>query len=155
MVSPQLAALSASGNVEFWSIGHRQPVRVVEIPLLAGLTSADVASTENRIIAGFEDGRVAVVDDPSEGILTLGSHSERVACVRLSTDGHRAASIGNDGTTRLWNVDQECEITRFVGRKEGRFEFSPDGNYLAATVGEARIRLWRLPESRHDDLSPQ
>jgi len=60
-------------------------------------------------------------------ISTLRGHTRANIAVALSPDGKRVVTGCSDGTTRMWDADSGAELVRFIT--------SPDGEWLAMTVG--------------------
>ena len=71
--------------------------------------------------------------------LALAGHGTRVLSATFSPDGRRLATIGDDGTTIVWDPDTGEEILRLPGSTvpgdlvtAQRVAYSPDGKLLAA-----------------------
>jgi len=65
------------------------------------------------------------------------AHEKIIKQLTWSPDGSMLASSGDDGTLKLWG-GKSCDLIRTIKieGKPGVFSFSPDGQYLAAIVGE-------------------
>ncbi|MEQ8383165.1 MAG: hypothetical protein RH949_12450 [Coleofasciculus sp. A1-SPW-01] len=71
------------------------------------------------------------------------SHSDRVFGVAFSPDGHIIASVSQDNTAKLWNIDGTLLHT-LNGHTERviRVDFSPNGNRIATTSWDKTINIW-------------
>ena len=74
--------------------------------------------------------------------MTLRGHTTRVFSVAFSPDGKQIASIGDDGTTIIWDANTGQELLRLPGTTkpsdlftEQRLAYSPDGKFLATCDG--------------------
>lgn len=79
----------------------------------------------------------ALVSSPTR--MTLNGHQTRVFSAAYSPDGKQLATIGDDGTTILWDANSGDELLRLPGSTrpndlftEQRIAYSPDGKLLAA-----------------------
>src|SRR5262245_3308165 len=75
---------------------------------------------------------------------TFRGHTGRVFAVVASPDGKTLASISEDKTIKLWDVDTCKELTTLRG---SNVAFSSDSKTLAWTEGST-IRLWDLTTSK-------
>ncbi len=70
--------------------------------------------------------------------MTLRGHETRVLSAAFSPDGKHLATIGDDGTTIIWDANTGKELLRLPGTTkpsdlftEQRIAYSPDGKQLA------------------------
>lgn len=61
-----------------------------------------------------DEGKTTIIylwcSETGELIDTLSAHSQRVNCLTFSTDGHILASGSNDGTIKVWNLDNKQHL---------------------------------------------
>ena len=85
--------------------------------------------------------RVAVINDPSEGVYG----------VAWSADGERLVSAGSDGMLRWWNPQNgQCILSR--QGHEGPVQSlraSPDGRLLASCGDDGAIQIWQMESGEH------
>jgi WD40 repeat protein len=80
----------------------------------------------------------------SSGHVTLKGHTDVVASVAFSSDGHTLASASADGTARLWDTSTGQQIRTLKGHTSGvgSVAFSPDGRTLASASADGTVKLW-------------
>jgi WD40 repeat protein len=76
--------------------------------------------------------------------LRLTGHVGPVFTAEFSPDGKHTASVGSDGTLRLWNAATGARLAHVQAhRGDGNcVAYSPDGRYLVTVGEDARICLW-------------
>jgi WD40 repeat protein len=90
-------------------------------------------------------GQVTPVQEPKQRIIT-GSHTGGAHSVAFSPDGKILASVGGDGSIKLWNVSTGKNITSepYSGRTIHAVAFSSDGKILASAGDDEIIQLWAV-----------
>jgi hypothetical protein len=65
------------------------------------------------------------------------------------------ASAGGDSTVKLWNLAVQQEAATFKGHngQVAAVAFAPNGNLLASTGADGRIRLWRASPFAETDVA--
>jgi WD40 repeat protein len=73
------------------------------------------------------------------------THQGRVYSVRFSPDGQCLATVGDNGTARLWDLSgrQLAQWESHQG-KVYSVSFSPDGQCLATVGDDGMVWLWRV-----------
>ncbi len=92
--------------------------------------------------------RLDVTSD-CRAILTTG-HTNSVACVAFSADGHALASGSWDHTVKLWDSATGREIMSFAGHQDvvTSVAFSPDGQTLASGSWDRSVKVWDVATGR-------
>jgi len=87
------------------------------------------------------------MDDVVE-IKNLPGHTGAVRAVSVDSKGRRAATAGDDGVIRYWDLSSGKTIYEFKGDKSGvdGLAISPDGDKLAATSSTDGISFWNLSD---------
>ena len=75
---------------------------------------------------------------------TLAGHQGPVNSVRWSPDGLRLATVGDDGTVRIWDpaTHKELQKLSFNGGSLNALAWSPDSTHLAAAANDGTLLVW-------------
>lgn len=107
----------------------------------------DIAfSPDGELVAfGTNANRVYVHRSSSEqGMLTLRGHQGAVAGLAFLPGPNRLVSAGSDGTVRLWDLAQRCQV-RFLLQQASPVHSiccSPQRRAVAAVTADGMIRAW-------------
>ncbi|MEM9272437.1 MAG: hypothetical protein AAGA80_05665 [Cyanobacteria bacterium P01_F01_bin.143] len=79
----------------------------------------------------------------------LENHKGNVNDISFSPDGKYLASVGGDGTLRLWNLEgKEIKVWWGDNARLLQMSFSPDGQLIALADETGTIKLWSIPQER-------
>jgi WD40 repeat protein len=136
-------ALRTSGSVAIWDMRTQ---RILRKRQYSRYCNAPCWSRDGGVIlAPGADGTIKVHASDNLDILeTLRGHDSAVFYADLSPAGTLVASASVDSTVRVWELTSGKSVMVFDGwaRSSLCVKFSPDGNLLAATTGDA-VQLWR------------
>jgi WD40 repeat protein/serine/threonine protein kinase len=85
-----------------------------------------------------------------ESGMWLSGHENAVSGIAFSPDGRTLASVGHDGTLRLWDTEKAEPRATIRGHTGSilALAFSPDGNTLATMNDDRIISIWEMPGPR-------
>ncbi len=102
------------------------------------------------VVSGGDDGLVGVF--PSARVEWWRGHVATVRAVAVAPDGSRAASAGDDGTVRLWDIEREDPVAVLRGHvgPVTAVILTSDGDQVISAGEDGTVRLWdhRAGESR-------
>ncbi|MEO0768761.1 MAG: caspase family protein [Cyanobacteria bacterium J06649_4] len=128
----------------------------------ARVTSVDWSGTGEWIAVGEGDRTVKMWRVQDRAALTLGEHETgegdiivQVNSVRFSPDSQQLLSTGDDGTLRIWRVEDGRQINILRGHQGVVWEadWHPDGDAIASAGSDNGVRLWELAATREASKS--
>ena len=149
-----LATASKTGKLSLWDLDSDTPS--LTVPALDKRTFGLAFSPDGATLLVAGAGpiyRVNVANGKLAG--KLEGHSIAVGGLQFSPDGRLLASVGYDGSLRLWSTADWSEVQRIPLDAGGVFmlAFAPDGQRLALSVDKA-IRFYSVPDgARLDEIS--
>jgi ribosome assembly protein SQT1 len=108
----------------------------------------DVGELQWRDSAGFEEGKVGVVEDSSRLVFDRHTDSVYSICARASAPG-LVVTGGGDDKGYLWRYNRETFQLESVIPLEGHTDsvtsvgISPDGKFVSTAALDGTVRIWR------------
>lgn len=140
-----LVSGSFDDSARTWTVADGKPART-----LTG-HNADVNTLlvvpDGRMVATASDDRTVKLWSLPDGVLakTLDGHYQPVVALAVSADSRLLVSASQDNTIRLRSLPEGQALATFrLGSGGGVrvLALSPDGNWLAAPVGDGSVSVW-------------
>jgi WD40 repeat protein len=107
-----------------------------------------LAFTQDGLLINADRRGPVLVSDPGSGavVARLTGHTGGTWSLDLSPDGTRLATVGRDGTVRLWDTRTWTEQLALPGHAGSGLSvrFSPDGRRLATLGDDGLARVWAM-----------
>jgi WD40 repeat protein len=142
-----LATSNGHGTVRVWDITGKRPVGVPlsTYHIVTGLALSPDGKTLAVAGSGVQLWQTAT--GRRIGIALPAAGHGRYPAVAFSPDGTMLATLGADGTARIWNVTTQQQIGAPMtvggsGTRTGAVAFSPNGRTLVTVGAGGQARLW-------------
>ena len=150
-----MLAVSSQDSLQLWSATSRKQLAAQPVPGTF-VNAVEFAPRAHVLAATYGDGMFQMWSTAGGNLVPLGqpvraSATGMTETVAFSPNGQLVATGGDDGTLRLWSV-QDPARPRLVASEHdsGTYvlgaAFSPDGNVVAAASADNLTRLWDVAE---------
>jgi WD40 repeat protein/predicted Ser/Thr protein kinase/DNA-directed RNA polymerase subunit RPC12/RpoP len=147
------ATAGPGGQIRVWDCESGAEVRSISVDGRE-CNALEFAASDNRLLAGYDDGVIRVWSPTQHGRLTFDlAHGGRVTALAVSPDGRGMVSGSESGDVKLWLLPSRELINEALfrssaldGRSIDLLEYSPDGRYLAVLYSDPTAipqRAWR------------
>ena len=144
-----LATSNGHGTVRVWNVTARRPVGLPmgSYHIVTGLALSPDGKTLAVAGSGVQLWQTAT--GQRLGIALPAAGNRRYQAVAFSPGGTMLATLGADGTARIWDVatQQQAGAPMTVdgpGTAGGAVAFSPDGRTLATAGADGQVQLWSV-----------
>jgi WD40 repeat protein len=144
----QTALIAGDNGACLWTAGIAPRCAWLSVPTDEHiLYSGDARTGPFRIVVAGASGTVFSFASRDGQPLRLAGQTGAIERVRLTADGRRVVSIGQDGVARVWDARSGARVARFTGATTGLLDIAFDPNSrrmaVASNDGTARIYRWR------------
>jgi WD40 repeat protein len=135
------------GQVELWNTATGEIVSALATNTIA--LSVAFSPRGDRIAAGTDKGvRLWCANSGKDESAIIEGAGGAARGVSFSPDGERLASVGEDGTIRLWHLSQPQPRTVYRGREKAVcVAFDPSGMRIASGGADGTVKLWFDPSA--------
>lgn len=131
-------------------------VRVLDVAAWKMTRSIDLdtpvhslAASANRIVIGYGDGSVALLDLGREqtSIPEVKKHSDSVNAVAFGPNGAQFASASADNTVKVWDTKTLKPLCSLEGHSGAVLSvaFGPNGKKIASVDARGNVNCWTVP----------
>ena len=143
-----LATVGGLGTVRLWDVAARRPLGV-QLRNQDAVTAVALSPNGGTVAVAANGVRffTAATGVPVGPGLPASGGNGSYGSIAFSPDGALLATVGADGTARVWQVSTASQVGRLmnVGRAgtfTGTVAFSPDAKTLATVGADGLARLW-------------
>ncbi|ACK64655.1 WD-40 repeat protein [Rippkaea orientalis PCC 8801] len=147
-----LATASRDGTVKLWNLEGQELKSMGEhnVPF-TGVNFAIYGQKKEIIVIGAShDKTIKFWNLEGKELTTLKGHQSAIWRAIFSSDGKTLASASEDGTVKLWTLNDQ-DILGHKGRIS-QVSFNPDGQTLATAAEDHTVKLWRFDGKNTDNL---
>ncbi|UFW69196.1 hypothetical protein [Bradyrhizobium sp. WU425] len=148
-LSPENSRIIISTNRGFaylWDTRNRRQIAVFRgTETLTGQHQVSFSPVGERLVTLFASDRFATIWDRETGerIATLAGHEKAINGVGFSSDGRLVLTFSDDGTARIWSVDQDDLVSVPLNELILDFDFDDAGGAYAISSEKGKAVVWR------------
>ncbi|MBF2086865.1 AAA-like domain-containing protein [Thermoleptolyngbya sp. C42_A2020_037] len=155
---PLLFATISGTQVRFW---RSDGALVNQFRLPERLNAGAFAPDGKTLALGSADTNLYLLDLQSRTTTQLSGHTAAIMSVQYSPDGQFIASVGDDGTLRIWtrqtsgSFQSYQSILAHPASRIWSVAFSPDGQQVATAAIDRTVKVWGLEPDGQLTPEPQ
>ncbi len=139
-----LAASSSDMEATVWDA--RTGEEILTVWDASTITAVDFSLDSRYLATATKDGKVTLWNtETGSRVLLLSGHSGRIADMSFNVNGRQLTSSGEDGLTRIWDLDQAGSELFTIAAHEGRAHdavFNADGTKIASAGDDGLVKVW-------------
>lgn len=136
---------SSDGKLKMWNVETQKVVKEYLYPGNVRIWGLGVMNKNNRIIAGFNNGRISLMDKIT--LQEMGQwygHGHTIYCLSCDSDEKYFATGSWDNKARLWDVRMRGCAATFVGHTDWVQQIKCIGNEIITGSRDNMLRLWDI-----------
>ena len=131
------------GIVDIWNIEKKEPVLTIKSGFDVDTNSIDYASDSTKIVAGFDNGTIGILDLESEKyVLNYNSRTDTINSVKIGIDDNQII-VSAKNRIILYDTRSKKSVKRIKTHHTGSIAYNSKNNYVTAKLDKI-IKIWDL-----------
>ncbi|QVL34392.1 hypothetical protein KIH39_10940 [Telmatocola sphagniphila] len=146
---------NTAGDVDFWKLGNKEPIKSVNLASTGAVTSLAVTPDDSILAVGMSDGSIQRIDAKTYKKLNKWKGSAKgksITQLAFSHDGGKLISLGDDNELTVWNPVSDQKLESLSGGKDTltAFRQMPSDKSLLACSLERGLISTTYPLKKFD-----